>query len=256
MWLVEQYGVEAFKEKITEEVTSYDRGVVIEDEQPRPTGHFERRNLVGVHPQAQEGLKRVGILVPAGRLSAKECREIADLAEKYSNSEIRLTVEQNVILPNVDENDVDALLNEPAVQGTRLKIDAGFIESNLVSCTGAQFCGLALIETKANAESIVQRLEREVIVDRPIRIHYTGCMNSCGQVQAADIGIMGGPAKKENEEGVMKAVPGCKIFVGGTIGENGKLSLEPYLKAIPLHEDDLVPVLVDILKEKFGAKDR
>jgi ferredoxin-nitrite reductase len=174
MWLVEKYGVEGFKEAVIKEVNSYDRGVKVEDAQPAPTGDFERRELLGVHPQKQEGKMRVGILVPVGRLSQQECRDLADLADKYSGGEIRLTVEQNVILPNVDESAVDGLLKEPVLNEGRLKVNPGLIEGNIVSCTGAQFCGLALIETKQNAEALAQKLENLVTVDRPIRIHWTG----------------------------------------------------------------------------------
>ena len=307
MWLVEKYGVDAFKEAVIQEVNSYDRGVTIQDAQPKPTDKFERRELLGIHKQKQEGKVRVGILVPTGRLSQRECRELADLADRYSNGEIRLTVEQNVILPNVDEGRVEELLAEPALSGTnRLKVNPGFIEGNVVSCTGAQFCGLALIETKVNAENIGKKLEKLVSVDRPIRIHWTGwyvyaiflfcCWwlqitehvlnslkmememmtsipsqynlslyrlfvvdfpspNSCGQVQVADIGIMGGPARKMID-GKNMAVPGCKIFVGGRIGEDAHLAMEPIKEGIPLDEDDLIPVLVEILKSEFGAVER
>ena len=66
---------------------------------------------------------------------------------------------------------------------------------------------------------------------------------------------MGAPAKKEDPEtGKKMAVPGCKIFVGGTIGEHGHLSLEPYTTGIPL--EDVVETVVDILKKEFGAVDR
>ena len=82
-----------------------------------------------------------------------------------------------------------------------------------MSCTGAQFCGLAMIETKNNAEAIAAEVDLRIDVARDVRIHWTGCPNSCGQVQAADIGLMGGPAKKMNAEGKMKAVPGVKVFV-------------------------------------------
>ena len=86
-----------------------------------------------------------------------------------------------------------------------------------------------------------------------IKIHSP---NSCGQVQVADIGIMGAPARKEDPEtGKKMAVPGCKIFVGGRIGEDAHLALEPYTTGIPLASDDLIPVLVDILKKEFGAVD-
>lgn len=254
MWLVEKYGVEDFKKAVVKEIESYGRNVRVEKTQPAPTGDFQRRELLGVHPQPQKGKVRVGILVPSGRLSQQECRQIADLADKYSMGEIRLTVEQNVLLPNVDEDNVEALRKEPAVTDTRLKINPGFIEGNVVSCTGAQFCGLALIETKSNAEKIAQKLESLVKVDRPIRIHWTGCPNSCGQVQAADIGIMGGPARKE-VDGTKMAVPGCKIFVGGRIGEDAHLAMDPIMEGIPLDEEDLLPVLIDILKSEFGAVD-
>lgn len=257
MWLVEEYGVEKFKDKVIEEVESYNRGVIVQNTQPPLTGAFERRELLGVHPQPQTGKVRVGIHVPTGRLSAEECRQIADLADKYSNGEIRLTVEQNILLPNVDESLVTNLLSEPALIGksSRLNVHPGKIEGHIVSCTGAQFCGLALIETKANAESLGRKLEELVTVDRPIRIHWTGCPNSCGQVQAADIGIMGGPARKE-VDGKKMAVPGCKIFVGGRIGEDAHLAMEPFKEGIPLDEESLIPELVAILKSEFGAVDK
>jgi ferredoxin-nitrite reductase len=258
MWLVEKYGVEDYKKAVVKEIESYDRGVKVENAQPALTEPFERRELLGVHKQKQEGKSRVGILIPAGRLSAQECRDIADLADEYSAGEVRLTVEQNFILPNVDDDKVAALLKESTLNGdSRLKANPGFIEGNTVSCTGAQFCGLALIETKAKAEETAKKLEALVTVDRPIRIHWTGCPNSCGQVQAADIGIMGGPARQMNEEtGKMMAVPGCKIFVGGRIGEDAHLSLEPFKSGVPLADESLIPELVEILKSEFGAVDK
>lgn len=175
MWLVEKYGVEDFKKEVLKEIDSYGRGVKVEDAQPAPTEAFERRELLGVHKQKQEGKSRVGVLVPVGRLSVKECRDIADLADKYSGGEIRLTVEQNFILPNVDDGKVAELLAEDALNGdSRLKVNSGFIEGNTVSCTGAEFCGLALVETKAHAERVAKKLEELVTVDKPIRIHWTG----------------------------------------------------------------------------------
>ena len=81
--------------------------------------------------------------------------------------------------------------------------------------------------------------------------------NSCGQVQVADIGIMGAPARKmDPEKGKPVAVPGCKIFVGGRIGEDAHLAMEPYVSGIPLAKEDLLPVLVQIMKDEFGATDK
>ena len=175
MWLVEKYGVDEFKNAVIKEISSYNRGDFVQDYQPAPTESFERRDLMGIHEQPQKGKFRVGVLVPAGRLHPAECHQIAEVADKYSNGEIRLTVEQNIILPNVDEDKLDELKNEPVFGAdSRMKLKPGNIEGNLVSCTGAQFCGLALIETKSNAESIVAKLEAKFKVDKPIRIHWTG----------------------------------------------------------------------------------
>jgi len=193
--------------------------------------------------------------VPVGRLSVTEARQIADLADKYvPDGEVRLTVEQSAILPNVPTERVVELLAEPCLNGdSRLTVDPGHITGNLVSCTGSQFCGLAMIETKANAEEIAASLEERVTVGRPLRIHWTGCPNSCGQVQAADIGLMGGPAKKVPKDGgKAKAVPGVKIFVGGTIGEHGKLSLDPEIQGIPI--EDLLPVLTELVVDRFDGE--
>ena len=211
-----------------------------------------RRETLGVHKQTTPGKSRVGVHVPTGRLSVAEARALADLADKYSGGEIRLTVEQNVILPNVDDDKVDALVAEPELSGeSRLSVFPGNIAAGTVSCTGSQFCGLALIETKQNAEAIAKEVEARLESSRDVRIHWTGCPNSCGQVQAADIGLMGGPAKKMNAEGKMKAVPGVKIFVGGTIGEHGKLQLDAEPDAVPI--EDLVPHLTSIIVNKFDG---
>jgi len=272
MWLVESYGEVTevnghkrchpdYRAAVVNEMASYGRGLekLVDEQQPVPSTPFERSkfspatNYLGVHAQPQEGLSRVGIHVPVGRLSVEEARKIADLAERYCpNGEIRLTVEQNVILPNVKNEDVDALLAEPSLHGdSRLRVHPGNIVGNLVSCTGAQFCGLAIIETKSNAENIAAEVQQRVDVARDVRIHWTGCPNSCGQVQAADIGLMGGPAKKKNEKGQMKAVAGVKMFVGGTIGEHGKLQLDTHTEGIPI--EDLTPHLVETIVNEFGG---
>ena len=279
MWLVETYGEvqsvvahpgeaahprcdPSYKARILAEMESYGRGLEkrCEPQQPRPTGHYERRELLGVHPQKQSGLHRVGIHVPVGRLSVDEARSIAELADKYvPNGEVRLTVEQNVILPNVKEEDIAALCAEPCLNGdSRLTVTPGKIAGNVVSCTGAQFCGLAMVETKNNAEGIAKELDRRLTVPRGVRIHWTGCPNSCGQAQAGDIGLMGGPAKKMNAEGKMKAVPGVIVFVGGTIGEHGELEMETTpmnggadSEGVPI--EDLVPVLTQLIIDRYDG---
>jgi ferredoxin-nitrite reductase len=252
MWLVEKYGIAEFRKALVAEIESYGRGARTDAAQPEPEEEFERRDSLLFVVTQPDGRVRVGIHVPTGRLFPAEARQIADLADKYCAGEIRLTVEQNMLLPNVDAASLDALLAEECLNGGRISVDPGNVIGSMVSCTGAQFCPLAIIETKKPAEKAMELLNERIVAPKPLRIHFTGCPNSCGQVQAADIGLMGAPAKKEID-GKMKAVPGVNIFVGGTVGEHGKLTMEPYMKGVPMDPDFLVPELVKIAVSEFGA---
>ena len=182
MWLIETKTVEVFSEMVATEMAAI-RGVESYTFQPVQAhkGAWEHghRDVNGVHPQKQEGLSYIGVHVPVGRLSADECIEIADLAEKYSASEIRLTVEQNVLFPNVANERVAEFLKEPIFtkEGSRLQVNPGHIVGHVVSCTGAQFCPLAMVETKLAIDSLTRKLEEIVHVPKPIRIHMTGCPN-------------------------------------------------------------------------------
>lgn len=205
-----------------------------------------RRNVLGVHCQKQAGFSWVGACVPAGRLTADDFLQLADLADKYSKSELRLTVEQNVIFPNVADSVVDALVAEPLLQ-EKFKVRPGTFTANLVSCTGNQFCGIALIETKSRAMKLATMLDEALDTTRDVRIHFTGCPNSCGQAQVADIGLMGTATRKNG-----KGVEGVKIFLGGKIGEEAELGEETGEK-VAADLEDLFPAIRDLCIEKFGA---
>ena len=167
-----QYGIDAWREKLLAEPAL--AGTRVEHEQPTPTTPYQRRDLLGVHRQP-DGRFRVGLHVPSGRLSVAEAREIAEIADRYSGGHLRLTVEQNAMLVDVEEAALPALLAEPAVgPERRLSIDPGNIVGHTVSCTGSQFCGLAMIETKLPAERIARKLDELISVPRPLRIHWTG----------------------------------------------------------------------------------
>ncbi|KVI10737.1 hypothetical protein Ccrd_010861 [Cynara cardunculus var. scolymus] len=209
---------------------------------------WERRDYFGVHPQKQEGLSFVGIHIPVGRVQADDMDELARLADEYGSGELRLTVEQNIIIPNIDNSKVKALLDEPLLKDKFLP-EPPILMKGLVACTGNQFCGQAIIETKARALKVTEEVGRLVSVTRPVRMHWTGCPNTCGQVQVADIGFMGCMTRDENG----KVVEGADVFLGGRIGSDSHLG-EIYKKGVPCK--DLVPVVVDILVNQFGAVPR
>ena len=103
------------------------------------------------------------------------------------------------------------------------------------------------VGSRCRAVEVAQQLEAELNVPEPVRIHWTGCPNSCGQAQVGDIGLMGGPAKHEG-----KAVEGVRVFKGGEIGEKAKLATE-FEKGVPAAQELLVPRLKEILIEDYGC---
>ncbi|KAI9127785.1 hypothetical protein K1719_000778 [Acacia pycnantha] len=246
MWLIDELGIEVFRGEVEKRMPGKNLERAAEKDLIKK--QWERRDYLGGHPQKQEGLSYVGLHIPVGRVQADEMDELARLADQYGTGELRLTVEQNITIPNVDNSKLEALLKESLLKD-RFSPEPSLLMKTLVACTGNQFCGQAIIETKARALKVTKEVERQVAVTRPVRMHWTGCPNTCGQVQVADIGFMGCMARDENG----KACEGADIFLGGKIGSDSHLG-EVYKKGVPCK--DLVPLVVDLLVKNFGAVPR
>ncbi|KAF3627935.1 Ferredoxin--nitrite reductase, chloroplastic [Capsicum annuum] len=245
MWLIDELGVEGFRAEVVKRMPQ--KKLERESAEDSVQKQWKRREYLGVNPQKQEGYRFVGLHIPVGRVQADDMDELARLAEEYGSGELRLTVEQNIIIPNIENSKIDALLNEPLLKN-RFSPDPPTLMRNLVACTGNQFCGQAIIETKARSMKITEEVQRLVSVTQPVRMHWTGCPNSCGQVQVADIGFMGCLTRKEG-----KTVEGADVFLGGRIGSDSHLG-DIYKKSVPC--EDLVPIIVDLLVNNFGAVPR
>ena len=238
MWLIDELGLEQFRAQVEQEL-----GRTLLPAAPKDEIIWDKRDHIGIYDQKQSGLKYVGLHVPVGRLAAADLFDLARIAEVYGSGELRLTVEENVIIPNVPESRIESLVKEPLLE--RFSIDPAPLTRALVSCTGAKFCNFALIETKSRAVGMIRELEAELSVPKPVRIHWTGCPNSCGQPQVADIGLMGTKVRKNG-----KTLEGVDIYMGGTVGKDAHLG-SCVQKSIPC--EDLKPVLMQILVDKFGA---
>jgi len=191
----------------------------------------------GVHPQKQAGLSYVGLNVPVGRLSGEEFAELARLSKQYGNGELRTTMSQNIIIPNIPNEKIEEMLKAPVFE--RISPNPKRFMSRTISCTGNEFCNLAIVETKERARMIAEYLDDHVELDTPVRIHFIGCPNSCGQKHVADIGLQG--ALIRTPDGVIDAFD---IAVGGTLGPNAQLNtaLKGRVKG-----DDVGPVLAQLL---------
>jgi ferredoxin-nitrite reductase len=241
MWLIDEWGIEKFRAVVEDQL-----GQTLQTAAEKDEIDWEKRDHIGVFPQKQPGLNYVGLHIPVGRLYAEDMFDLARIAEVYGSGEVRLTIEQNVIIPNVPDSRLDALLAEPVLE--RFSINPDPLTRALVSCTGSQFCNFALIETKNRALAMIKALEAELSLPRPVRIHWTGCPNSCGQPQVADIGLMGTKVRKNGQ-----AAEGVDLYMGGKVGKDAQLG-SCVQKGIAC--EDLKPLLRDLLIEQFGAKPR
>jgi sulfite reductase (ferredoxin) len=172
------------------------------------------RDHVGIQPQKQDGYVYAGMGVLRGRLTIQQMRTAADLAERYGTGELRTTTMQNLLILNVRRTQADALAREIETAGLRLQ--ASPFWRGTVACTGTEFCKLALTETKGFARWLVEEMEARMPgFDQHLKVHVTGCPNSCGQHWIADIGIEG---KKTKVEGTM--VDAYYFCVGGAVGRH------------------------------------
>ncbi len=238
MWLIDELGIEQFRAAVEQQV-----GRTLPPASPKDEIIWDKRDHIGIYAQKQSGLNYVGLHVPVGRLQAADLYDLARIAEVYGSGELRLTVEENAIIPNVPDSRLESLVKEPLLQ--RFSIDPAPLMRALVSCTGSKFCNFALIETKARSVAMIRELEAELSVPKPVRIHWTGCPNSCAQPQVADIGLMGTKVRKNG-----KTLEGVDIYMGGTVGKDAHLGT-CVQKSIPC--EDLKPVLHQLLIDKFGA---
>ncbi|PJF10604.1 nitrite/sulfite reductase [Pseudorhodobacter sp. MZDSW-24AT] len=126
-----------------------------------------------------------------GDASSDQMRVMADLAERYGHSDLRISHEQNVILPHVHKSDLPAL-HAALVQVGLATANVGLI-SDIIACPGMDYCALATARSIPIATQISERfkaldLEHEI---GPLKIKISGCINACGHHHVGHIGILG-----------------------------------------------------------------
>jgi len=169
---------------------------------------------VGTYPQKQPGLVYVGATVPVGQMTAKQLERIADLAESYGSGEVRLTVWQNFIIPNVKTAYAATLAKSLKKLG--FPCETSPLRNGFIACTGNKYCKFAATDTKGHAIAMMDHLDKRVKLDQPVNVHFTGCAHSCAQHFMGDIGLLGTKVKSESGEGY-------HVTVGGGFGENRKI---------------------------------
>ena len=204
-FLLADWGIERFRRELARRA---DRPLLGAGEDQRLAKHTDH---IGVFRQKQAGLNYVGLAVAVGRITAEQMLQAADLAETYGSGEIRLSVGQNLIVPNVPDHRIGDLTAEPILKD--LRYDPSEVMRGLVSCTGIDYCHFALIETKGWALKTARALEAKLGKTQPLRMHWSGCPAGCGNHSVADIGLLGKNIKLNGE--VVEAVD---VFAAGAAG--------------------------------------
>jgi sulfite reductase (ferredoxin) len=170
------------------------------------------RDHIGIHAQKQHGLSYVGAVALRGRISAEQMQAAADLAERFAGGELRATNMQNLLVVDVPTANAEALAKEFDAIG--LKVGGSAFARGTVACSGTEFCKLAITETKSFSRWLVEELEERLPgFDQHLKLHVTGCPNSCGQHWIADIGIEGKKIKLQD-----RMVDAYYFCVGGALG--------------------------------------
>jgi len=207
-WTLDQYLAET--EKVLGfqlQRTPLDQEAITYPGQNLPHSH------VGVYRQKQAGLNYVGVAVPVGHFNPKQMIRIAEIADLYGSGEIRLTVWQNFIIPNVPDHFVATV--KKALRKIGFDTQQSNLRSGIIACTGNSYCKFAQSDTKGHALKLADYLDKRIKLDQPVNIHLTGCPNSCAQHYMGDIGLLGTKVKIGGE-----SADGYHVFVGGGFGAN------------------------------------
>lgn len=186
-YLVDKWGVERFLEETEKKLAFPIVRTPAGESEPRVG--IDRSAHLGVHAQSQADLHYIGVAVPVGWLAAEKARALASIAERFGSGEVRLRVWQNVLLPNVATQQVEAAC--AALREAGLEDRAGTVLSGTVACTGSRGCRFAATDTKGHALELARALDAAFAIDQPINLHVTGCSHSCAQHYIGDIGLMG-----------------------------------------------------------------
>ena len=149
-----------------------------------------------------------------GDATAGQMRAVADLAERYSFAEIRVTHRQNLVLPNVRQADLFEVW-QGLVEAGLATANLGLV-SDIVSCPGLDYCSLATARSIPVAQELSQRfadLRRQHDIG-PLTINISGCINACGHHHVGHIGILG--LDKKGEEFY-------QLTIGGSSDENASI---------------------------------
>ncbi|MCY4063562.1 MAG: nitrite/sulfite reductase [Chloroflexi bacterium] len=265
-FLVAKLGIEEFRREVEEELktvphddrhTAYIETLSDFTYEPAKAGMalngatlpegFDDWYRSNVYRQVQSGYSTITLNTPLGDFTALQGFQLADIARRYVGDNIRLSVEQNVVLRWVADSDLPAIYRDLCEIGLG-DANAGTIV-DITTCPGTDTCKLGIASSRGlTAELRTRLIEKINLLPDPVRelkIKVSGCFNSCGQHHVADIGFFGNSRRSGNHK-----LPHFQVVLGGQWQQNaGSYGLA--VGAVPAKR---VPDVIEALTERYVAE--
>lgn len=192
--------------------------------------------------QLRDGSFGVHIVVPSGVFTGSAMVQVADLADKYGNGEVRFDMEQSMYILGV--KDTETLLAEDFFKEYK-NVNSPYF-NHLIACAGTEHCPFGVIENKNDAINMSTYLSEQVPLESgKVRMYWSACVKGCGIHGLGDIGFEGCKTKVNGE-----TVGGVNIFLGGKLVSEGQEG-HTILKSAPLtHANFYVETLMIAYKNQ------
>jgi sulfite reductase (ferredoxin) len=217
------------------------------DGMAEPAPGFAEWAQTNAYRQRQDGFVSATINLPLGDLTSRQARKVADIMRRYTRDALRTTVDQNLFLRWVHEQDLAAVYND--LYAAKLVLSGAGTITDVTSCPGTDTCKLGISSSRGLSAELRARLEARGLQFDPllkdVNVKVSGCPNSCGQHHIADIGFYG----SSRNVGSYK-VPHFQLLLGGALEENsGNYGLA--VGAVPSKR---APEAVDRLLDLYSAE--
>jgi len=259
-FLIKKIGLDKFKELVENELKSltYQSIYIKDDEQIIPLipvkshsakienqAEFELWRKTNVFEQKQKDNFAVFVRVILGNISSDAARKVADIVRRIAGDDIRLSINQGFLLKFVKEENLPALYSELK----KLDLAAPGFDStaDITACPGTDTCNLGIADSTNIAkylESIIQTEYPELLESSNIKIKISGCMNSCGQHMAANIGFHGSSIKKDT-----RVIPAMIVVLGGGVDPTGEGFVADKVVKVPTKR---IPQVLRVLLDDYS----
>ena len=264
-YVLRKLGEDGFRAKYAEQRAAIDAEAMAElklPEAPRNTpapavegpqgtqdGYLAWRSA-NVIDQRQDGYAAVYVRLFLGDITSQQMRALAGILGRFGDGTVRLSIDQNMVIPWVDRRSLPSLY--AALREIGLARTGVHTARDVTSCPGAESCNLAVTASRAVAGAIAERLELPDVSSSAgmakTVIKISGCPNSCGQHHIADIGW----------HGAAKTVTGTtypmyQLHLGGGVDETGARFGRQVVKVVARRVPDAVAVLLKLYEAERNA---